>query len=163
MKELDKLRSEGYRVKIWHTRNLNPDGSISPRGGSTDLKVISPEGVEYSGWSECSLEDNFNKRFGVRIALGRALAKKDTTGSCGFLGWEFVPKEKVDNAKNVYKLTDDYGKVYLVLDGYGKAGGIQGEFYYSNGDYANEGLWYRGDIVSLKVLKGSFPRLEDEE
>ncbi len=43
-------------------------------GGRTIVTVDSPDGMmKVSGKSECSLQDNYNKKIGVSIALGRAI------------------------------------------------------------------------------------------
>lgn len=41
------------------------------RGGTTTVEIICPTGKILLGKSFCSLEDNFNKKFGVKLALSR--------------------------------------------------------------------------------------------
>lgn len=82
------LRNNGYKVKVLHYRLYNrkkysnkdilsiyrtsikpkPD----PKGGSTTIIIDSPDGNHFEGESICSKKDNYNKRLGVRIALGRS-------------------------------------------------------------------------------------------
>lgn len=47
---------------------------ISSRGGSTTIELTTPDKSQtVIGKSVCSLKDNFNRRVGNEIALGRAL------------------------------------------------------------------------------------------
>lgn len=46
---------------------------VLPYGGYTHVSVITPEGVELNGYADCSVTENYNKRIGVAIALGRAM------------------------------------------------------------------------------------------
>lgn len=46
---------------------------VLPRGGLTAVIMTSPTGDNYEGVSVCSLEDNFNRKVGLSIAMGRAL------------------------------------------------------------------------------------------
>lgn len=74
------LRKKGYRVSVYHTRERGYPkledkylGVIKPKGGKTEVKVISPRGIEARGVANCSKLDNYDKKEGVRIALKRAL------------------------------------------------------------------------------------------
>lgn len=54
--------------------------SFWPKGGETEVSILHPSADElYTGVSSCSELDNFNRRRGLQIALGRALKamKKD--------------------------------------------------------------------------------------
>jgi hypothetical protein len=75
------LRQKGYKVRVMHTRHFHEkkrlNGSskeVSARGGSTTIEITTPD-KEHNvfGKSVCSLEDNFNRRVGNEIALGRAI------------------------------------------------------------------------------------------
>ena len=62
---------------------------ISPRGGETFVSVLLPSGHEVNGNAVCSKHDVYNKKLGVKIALGRAikqLSLKDVERSVEF-GW----------------------------------------------------------------------------
>jgi len=69
---VEQLRKSGYKVRVIHAR-LIAAGGISERGGRTIVQVRTPEGQELEGVAVCSTKDNFNRRMGVKIALGRAL------------------------------------------------------------------------------------------
>ena len=47
--------------------------AISSRGGKTRIEVRTPSGEELVGEAICSNEDNWNRKLGNSIALGRAL------------------------------------------------------------------------------------------
>lgn len=71
---------EGYTVKFRHTRNkhgqtINPgSGTISPRGGTTHAFVYDAErNLVATGYADCNEKDNYNKKIGRDISLGRAL------------------------------------------------------------------------------------------
>ena len=85
---IQQLRNSGYKVKVLHNRLYNgyykwqvgskPSGEqgygpIDPdaRGGSTQIIIDSPSGAHYQGLALCNNKDNYNKKLGVRIAIGR--------------------------------------------------------------------------------------------
>lgn len=87
---VQQLRNNGYKVRVLHYRlpNRVETGGWSatgivrdavrlqgcdfkPKGGRTKLIIDSPSGEHYEGESICSKRDNYNKKLGVRIALGR--------------------------------------------------------------------------------------------
>lgn len=78
---IKSLRQTGYKVRVLHTRHFTPvrkiSGTyqeISNNGGSTTIEVTTPDQSRtVIGKAVCSLEDNFNRRVGNEIALGRAL------------------------------------------------------------------------------------------
>lgn len=81
-KTIKQLRQTGYKVRVMHTRKHNLlraiDGSfykqMSNFGGYTRIELTTPCGsVTVAGESTCSDKDNFNRRLGNSIALGRAL------------------------------------------------------------------------------------------
>jgi hypothetical protein len=79
------LRQQGYKVRVIHKRNtikvqkiMGVAHEISARGGSTTIELTTPDKLHtVSGKSVCSTEDNFNKKVGNSIALGRALKELD--------------------------------------------------------------------------------------
>lgn len=91
---IEDLRYSGYKVKVLHHRlyngrhrwqvrsqssnNLTGPIDPDPKGGSTHIIIDSPDGQHFEGIAICSREDNYNKRLGVRIALGRALYGNQT-------------------------------------------------------------------------------------
>jgi hypothetical protein len=72
MKQLTvkNLRQNGFKVRVLHVRKYDLNG-VSCKGGRTIVQ-ISKDGNTGEGESVCSDLDNYNKRLGVRIALGRA-------------------------------------------------------------------------------------------
>lgn len=86
MKETVKsLREKGWKVKCFHTRNpqwsaevLRVNGlpfelGTSPKGGKTKVHLIDSYGVSGYGVAVCSEKENYCRKTGVAIALGRAL------------------------------------------------------------------------------------------
>lgn len=80
---IKKLRQSGYKVRVLHSRRHKNtptiDGSrmeLLANGGSTVIEMTTPN-KQYTvrGEAICSLEDNFNRRVGNEIALGRALVE----------------------------------------------------------------------------------------
>lgn len=61
-----------YRMKLrsWKDSDHTPE----PRGGRTSVRLTLPNGEEVWGIAECSTRDNYSKKIGRDIALGRALA-----------------------------------------------------------------------------------------
>lgn len=55
--------------------------TVSPRGGITRVVIANEETgtVVAQGEADCSLRDNFNRRVGVAIALGRAIDAGEIT------------------------------------------------------------------------------------
>jgi hypothetical protein len=47
--------------------------SVEPRGGLTLIEITTPDGTDLKGEALCSKRDNYDKKKGVKIALGRAL------------------------------------------------------------------------------------------
>jgi len=85
---VQQLRNSGYKVRVLHNRLYNGYykwqvgskpaegygyGPIDPdtKGGSTQIIIDSPHGSHYEGLAICSKKENYNKKLGVRIALGR--------------------------------------------------------------------------------------------
>lgn len=83
----EQLKSQGYRIKTSHvrrfrlplvgyfygTRKEHPAVPPEPNGGSTVVTVYDSDGNRLvSAVARCSLRDNYNKKLGATIALGRA-------------------------------------------------------------------------------------------
>jgi len=79
---IKSLRQQGYKVRVMHARHHQTKQKISgtvlelaARGGSTTIELTTPDKQHtVFGKAVCSLKDNFNKKMGNAIALGRALA-----------------------------------------------------------------------------------------
>lgn len=81
---IQQLRNSGYKVRVLHNRLYNgyhkwQVGDNSKRisepdtkGGSTQVVIDSPSGEHFEGHAICSKKENYNKRLGVMIALGRS-------------------------------------------------------------------------------------------
>ncbi len=101
MPSVAELRRQGNKVKVMHRRwyvtdTLKPEYLLFTRfeleefclnnpvgapllgplscGGATLVEITSTDGKNAVGMAECSLTDNFNRRFGLTKALGRALS-----------------------------------------------------------------------------------------
>ena len=84
---VQQFRNAGYKVRVLHCRLYKGiefsysdllsvyRTSIKPKpdakGGSTQVIIDSPDGKHFLGEAICSKKDNYNKKMGVRIALGR--------------------------------------------------------------------------------------------
>lgn len=87
-KTIEDLRKNGFSVRIFHKREKklthirdveikNGIGKhynyqFSPKGGKT-VVVISKNDISYTGVSKCRPNESFSKKFGVGVALERAL------------------------------------------------------------------------------------------
>lgn len=85
---VQELRNNGYKVRVLHNRLYNGyhkwqvgardhtryTGPIDAdaKGGSTQVIIDSPNGEHFQGLAICSKKENYNKKMGVRIALGRS-------------------------------------------------------------------------------------------
>ncbi len=81
-----ELRQNCYKVKV-HTQRfpynngldeniLVPEFELEPsfrsqKGGQTTVYLTTPDGKDYVGEARCNKVDPFNRRKGVKIALGR--------------------------------------------------------------------------------------------
>ena len=86
--DVESLRRSGYKVRVHHHRKLTRvaklDGKAlvaAARGGRTVIEITTPDGETLIGTARCSRKENFNKKLGVRIALGRALKGVVNEGS----------------------------------------------------------------------------------
>jgi len=80
---VQQLRNNGYKVRVLHNRLYNKHYAwqtghsydcVEPdsKGGSTQVIIDDPNGQHFVGEAICSKKDNYNKKLGVRIALGRS-------------------------------------------------------------------------------------------
>ena len=104
--QIDRLREQGYTVRVSHRRPVElptpwqfdwpavngatraelaelreagwPEAAFAPKGGRTDVEIISPNGAAFHGNAVCSESDSFNRRLGLQIALGRAVKQMQT-------------------------------------------------------------------------------------
>ena len=80
---IKELRQSGYKVRVIHTRNIDKIQKIggvahviSNFGGHTKIEVTTPDMQKTTiGEAVCSIKENFNKRIGNSIALGRAIVQ----------------------------------------------------------------------------------------
>ena len=75
---VDGLRDLGYKVKVMHYRNLDENGCYTTKGGKTVVTITDDHGHHSRGVARCSEHDGFNKKLGVRIAIGRALLNEES-------------------------------------------------------------------------------------
>jgi hypothetical protein len=76
---VQELRNMGYKAKVLHFRNhidkqrfCGFSSNLSEKGGTTKIIIDSPTGEHFEGIAKCSNKDNYDKKLGVRIALGRS-------------------------------------------------------------------------------------------
>ena len=98
METVKSLRQAGNKVRVIHDRpryqnpksmRLTSFGPYKEKGGTTEIQITTPEGIDVSGKSKCSPKDNYNKKLGVRIALGRALEELKYSQKLKEYGKEF--------------------------------------------------------------------------
>jgi hypothetical protein len=83
---VQELRDNGYKIRVTHYRYYTNSKLLlkseavrqgfnepKPHGGKVVVEVRTPDGNELTGCSVCSRSDPYNRKFGVKIALGRAL------------------------------------------------------------------------------------------
>jgi len=69
---------EGAVVKFQHRRERSFKGTVlEAKGGVTSCVLILPGGVEVYGTAQCNSKENYSKRLGRDISLGRALAQAE--------------------------------------------------------------------------------------
>jgi hypothetical protein len=76
MHTVHSLRKLGCKVKVLHYREYESDLTcqLAARGGSTVVEVYLPkQHFGFVGVAKCSPVDNYDRKIGVKIALGRAL------------------------------------------------------------------------------------------
>ena len=77
---IKNLRRRGWKVRVMHSRHYflkdRLDGKsteVSPKGGITIIEITSPDKtINASGKAVCSDQDNYDRKVGNSIALGRA-------------------------------------------------------------------------------------------
>ena len=69
-----QYRKNGWKVRVLHFRNFQfGSDQPLPRGGRTNIELTTPDKKStVIGVALCCDDDNYNKKIGVRIALGRA-------------------------------------------------------------------------------------------
>lgn len=76
---VQRLRQAGYMVRVYHYRRSvqDPFGkpTVLPNGGYTVVTVKTPEGITYTERADCSNQDQYNKKIGVQICIGRMFKK----------------------------------------------------------------------------------------
>ena len=88
MKTIYQLRKEGYKIRVtisryykngifasnFEARQIGHDTKyLSGKGGKTMIELTTPNGKTLTGESYCSKNDNFCRKIGNSIALGRIL------------------------------------------------------------------------------------------
>lgn len=96
---VESLRQQGYKVRVTHMRYFGRNSFLKPvlwsmyeakeelynytdlilsNGGLTKVEITIPESNKtLVGISKCSIKDSYNKKLGVKIALGRALVNNN--------------------------------------------------------------------------------------
>lgn len=82
------LRKCGYKVRVLHHRCVDgnlvghihqvlatQDGNVDATGGMTVVQITTPNGIELEGRAKCSNKDRYDKKLGVKVALGRLFPK----------------------------------------------------------------------------------------
>lgn len=74
---LRDLQDRPYHIRVFHSRVLDENGVPSARGGSTTVVLQSHKhGRELAAATAyCSDKDNFCRRTGRNVAIGRAVKK----------------------------------------------------------------------------------------
>lgn len=88
--KIREIEDQGYQVEVRHFRRITSSpGTLPasvmrrlkmkpyPRGGFTEVQILSGDELLGLARSECSGKDNFNKKTGLSIALGRALKEME--------------------------------------------------------------------------------------
>lgn len=86
---IQQLRKQGYKIRVLHNRlykgyhkwqvgardraafsgiSIDPDA----KGGSTQVVIDTPDGHHFQGLAICSKKENYDKKLGLRIAMGRS-------------------------------------------------------------------------------------------
>jgi len=69
-------RYEGGKIHIDLISNVAADPAYClPKGGATYVKLVCPNGNEFSGLAKCCNTDSYNKRIGVSLALNDCIRK----------------------------------------------------------------------------------------
>jgi hypothetical protein len=70
---IHQLRRAGWKVRVIHGIYDEYDNGEQLYDRFTRIELTSPEGVDSMGIANCSKKDQWNRKLGNRIALGRAL------------------------------------------------------------------------------------------
>jgi hypothetical protein len=93
---LPHLRAAGIKIRIRHKRycavpaawgyniclteysrkQKSGDTEVQPFGGETTVELLYPDAKSYKGVATCSVEDRFDRRKGIEIALKRAVTER---------------------------------------------------------------------------------------
>jgi hypothetical protein len=73
MNTVESLRKKGYKVRVHHCRKHGGQPNPTACGGKTVVEITTPDGTTLVGKARCNRKENYNKKLGVRIALGRAM------------------------------------------------------------------------------------------
>ncbi len=103
-KTIHELRKEGFKLRILHSRYYGLISAEAPRlisnfeireskhdlgqfwpfrvgvlgkGGRTEIDLLTPDGRQYKASTDCSKTDNFNRKRGIKICLGRIQKQMD--------------------------------------------------------------------------------------
>lgn len=71
---IHELRKKGYKVRVIHHKKvseLDPYHHLAKRLTQIDIRDLN--GHEFTGIARCSKQDEYNRKMGNKIALGRAL------------------------------------------------------------------------------------------
>lgn len=71
--KIKELEDQGYTVFVEHWRYADKEGNLLPRGGATYVDIYWGSDPVGFGEAHCHKDDNYNKRLGLTIALGRAI------------------------------------------------------------------------------------------
>lgn len=105
--QIDCLRNSGFKIKVEHYRYVRGGGIpgvnimprrvidehntgklahipffIQPCGGIVEAEITAPDGHTYLGHSECSEKDNFVRKIGTTMAIGRAMQQYRLVQPC---------------------------------------------------------------------------------
>ena len=117
---LPRLRAAGIKIRIRHKRYLAvpaawghqihlaehsrkqklPESEVQPFGGETTVELLYPDSKVYKGVAVCSVEDRFDRRKGIEIALKRAVTARK---------YDLHPELKEKNERD--ELTDQFRSI----------------------------------------------------
>ena len=71
LKFSERLEKQMGRIETWMVESNGE--MILPWGGKTEVRLSSQNNRTFLGVSNCSILDGYNKKVGLKIALGRAI------------------------------------------------------------------------------------------
>ena len=110
---IKQLRQQGYKIRVIHKRLYRPTQKFSgfiaelcARGGSTTIELTTPDKkFDVIAQAVCSTEDNFSRKTGNSIALGRALKQLENLQQIEeFVEMVYPSKKNIDLSNS---LTDN--------------------------------------------------------